>query len=221
MPMDAAEQKAFDDLKASHAALDAENKKLKTPPADDEKAKKEKEEKERLEREGAGGLNEKVRKEQEEKAARDKDVGKMEASILFNVGIGKFVEENKDILPEECAALVKAAETERYESNTQKANAIKSAIIQSFFSLQAYVDMLTVSQKKSIDDYLKLTKNGREERADHVFENILEPQLQNVKRVKKAEDLNRGGFGNGTKVDNDYLERTMKNSRKHYLKGEK
>ncbi len=82
------------------------------------------------------------------------------------------------------------------------------------------MDLLTASHKTAVADYLKLTNTGREERAPHVFENIFEPALEMMRRVKKAEDVGKtkNGFGGDkSAAENAYRDKMIAVSKKHYL----
>ncbi len=167
-------------------------------------------------------LNDRVKQEREEKDKKDGDQKALESAIRFSLQSEKFIKEHESILPKEVGDFFTAAEKEKYDSPIQKANAIKSAIIQSFFSVQANVDKLTPSHKNQLEDYLKLTKNGKEERAQSVFENIFEPSLEITKQIKKAEEITKAknGYNNSSDADKAYKEKLMGLSKKHYL-GEK
>ena len=167
-------------------------------------------------------LNEKVEADRKEKEKSQADQKTLESAITFTVKSGDWLKEHKEILPKEVEEIFQMADKEKYDSPIQKANAVKAGIIQSFFSVQANVDNLTESQKRTLEDYLKLTKNGREERAHQVFENIFEPAMAMTKQVKKAEEITRAknGFGNESDNEKKYVEKLVKLSRSHYL-GEK
>lgn len=167
-------------------------------------------------------LREKVRRENEDKAKKDGDHKRLEASLRFNLMSDKFIKEHESILPKEIGDIFAAADKESYDSAIEKANATKAAIIQSFFSLQANVDQLTSSHKSAVEDYLKLTKKGREERAHDVYENIFEPSLEMTKRIKRAEQisLGRNGEKNESDKEKEYKDKLVSASKKHYF-GEK
>jgi hypothetical protein len=116
--------------------------------------------------------------------------------------------------------IFQAAEKEKYDSPVHKANAIKSAMMQEFFSIQANVDLLTPHQKSSIEDYLKMTKLGKEEKAQAIFENVFEPALSMVKATKKAEELvrARNGYGNSNDMETNYKNKIMQLSGARYLR---
>src|SRR6478752_7591702 len=128
-----------------------------------------------LEKKIAGGssqeasLNEKVKREREDQERKQSETKALESAFLFNHSALDFVKQNESVLPEDISALIEASNKERYESSIQKANATKAAIIQSVFSQQANYDFLTETQKSIVADYLKLTKNGKEEKADHMW----------------------------------------------------
>lgn len=164
-------------------------------------------------------LRDKIRKEKEAQAAKDGEIKGIEKALKFNLGVGEFVKTNVDVLPADIATIVATAEKERYDSAKEKASAVQAAIIQEFFAVQTNVDLLTASQKATLDDYLKLTKNGKEQKAEMVYENLFEPALETLKKVKKAEELGkaRAGFATSSKVEDGYKARLMAGSRKTYL----
>lgn len=167
-------------------------------------------------------LDEKVKEENERKAKEAGSTKALEAAFLFNHGSGKFIEEHKEILPKEVSDIFAQAEKESYDSPIDKANATKAALIQSFFALQAHLDLATPSHKSVINDYLKLTKKAKEERASEVFMNVFEPTLHLLKQVKKAEEIEKSKYGivEGSDSEKAYKEKMLKVSAKHYL-GEK
>lgn len=164
-------------------------------------------------------LNEKVKKEQDERNKRDSDTKALESALTFKLTASDFIKQNDSVLPKEFSDILHVASKETYDGPIQEANSIKSAMIQSFFSQQYNVDLLTDSQKVSLADYLKLTKNGKEERAKEIYENIFEPALSTMKRVKKAEELARAklGYRAGHNGDSQYKEKLIALSKKHYL----
>lgn len=158
-------------------------------------------------------LNEIARKKRE---ADDKDSGRikrLESSIAFNMRSPEFLKANAQLLPAQVEDIFKAADKETYADQTEKADALKAGIIQAFFELQANVDLLTSGQKSQLDEYLKLTKTGKQEKAQATYDMIFEPALEMLKRTKKADALNKG-HGDGT--DESYKKRLMEGSMKHY-----
>lgn len=164
-------------------------------------------------------LREKIRKEKEAANTEAAKMKGIESALKFNLGVADFIKANEDVLPEEIPQILKAAEKEKYDSAGEKASAVKAAFVQSFFAIQANVDLLTSNQKSQLDDYLKLTKNGKEQKAEAIYENLFEPALETLKKVKKAEELGkaRTGFASGSKVEDGYKARLMAGSRKTYL----
>lgn len=179
---------------------------------------------EKLEGKGKGGddpdLLKKAELEREEKDKKNADSKALESALKFNLGAPAWMKENASLLPKDFEGIFAAAEKENYESQIQKSQAIKSSLIQSFFKIQENLDLLTSTQKSTLEDWLKLTKNGREEKAQSLFDNIFEPTLNMLKGIKKAQALNKGGERVSDDVESAYKERLMKGSRKHYM-GEK
>ncbi len=156
----------------------------------------------------------KLQKEKDDKGITDSKA--LESAIKFNLKADEFVKTNQSLLPKNAADIFKAADKENYSSAIEKDAAIKSGLIQSFFEVQSNLDLLTGSQKIQLDEYLKLTKTGKQERAQAMYDNIFEPTFEMLKRVKKAEALNKG-FGGGTGFDDEYKNKLINGSKKHYL----
>jgi hypothetical protein len=164
-------------------------------------------------------LNDRVRRDREDRDKKDSSTKNLESALKFNLTSADFLKANDSVLPKEIGEIFQAAEREKYDSAIQKANATKSAVIQSFFAQQANVDLLTDNQKIVLSDYLKLTKDAKDEKAKDIYENLFEPALSMLKRIKKAEELGRTkmGFRDGSKGDTQYKEKLMGLSRKHFL----
>lgn len=141
-------------------------------------------------------------------------IKKLESAIVFNLKSADFLKNNASLLPEDVAELFKQAEKEKFDDQAEKAASIKSGIIQSFFAVQANVDMLTQGQKASLDEFQKLTKNGKQEKAQHIYEMIFEPAFERLKSERKAKALN-GGL-NSSDADAAYRDRISQKSLKHY-----
>lgn len=213
--------------------LDEERKKIKSREDDEEDDSEDDEERRRKKKARRkddeeeddsedDDLRVKARKHREREEGRVADQRRLEGALKFNLGLTEFVKANVDLLPKEVQDIVRLSEKERYDSALDKASALKAAIIDAFFQVQSNLDSLTPGQKGTLDDYLKLSKNGRETKAESIFENIFEPALETMKKVKKAEELGKGkaGFGTSSKGEEDYKNRLMQTSRKTYL-GEK
>lgn len=166
-------------------------------------------------------LNEKARIEREAALKKQGDFKSLEQAVEFNVNSKEFLKAHSSILPKETADIFAAAEKETYDSPVQKASAIKSGIITEFFKVQANLDLLTPSHKQTLDGFLKLTKNAKEEKAQEIYNNIFEPAIEMMKRIKKAEEVNRSlnGLGNSTDSEAAYAKKMKELSEKHYLKG--
>lgn len=163
-------------------------------------------------------LGDKTRQFQKQKG----DEASLESALQFNLTADKFLDENKALLPESVVDMFEVAKKESFDSQVQKAIAIKTGIVQHFFEIQENLDLLTDRQKKEVENYFKLTKNGKEEKVQFIYDNIFEPTLINLKKSKKAEELQlkSKGLHNGTDAEKAYIEKLKKLSRERYL-GEK
>lgn len=207
---DAAKELA--DLKASNAALLERFTKLE---AESKKG-------------GSGGavksddkdLNEKAREQREADEKKSGDTKALEAALRFDMGRADFLKSHASFLPKDVTDIFAAADKESYGSPVEKDQAVKAGMIQSFFAVQANADLLTPGQKSQLEDYLKLTKNGKQEKASTVYSMIFEPALEMLKRTKKAEALNKG-HGSSTDVEKAYKDKLMNLSQQHFNVGAK
>lgn len=198
--------KAYD----SYMALKADNDKLKatTPPDDKDKDKdKNKDDKD---------LADKARLAREETDKKKGYEKSLESALNFNIGSPAFLKDNVTLLPKTVEGIFTAAEKEKYDSAIEKANAIKVGVVSEFFAVQANHDLLTASQKIELDEFLKLTKNGKQERVESVYSMIFEPTLETLRKVQKAKELNTG-TKNQSDAEKQLADRMMKMSKKHYL----
>ena len=161
-------------------------------------------------------LADKARLEREAKEKAAKGEKSMESAMRFNMGGAAFLKDNIGLIPKNIESIFAAAEKENYGSQVEKANEIKVGVISEFFAVQANHDLLTVSQKSELDDFLKLTKNGKQERAESIYAMIFEPALETLRKVEKAKQLNTG-TKNQTDSEKVLAEKMMKASRSHYL----
>ena len=192
--------KELETLKASNAELQAKIAEFSKKPEDP-------------------SLLDKARKEREEKDKKNVDTKALESALKFTMKSEEFLKTNASLLPKDVGDIFKLAEKENYSNAIEKDAAIKSGIVQSFFSVQANVDLLTESQKTSLDEYLKLTKTGKQDKAQSTYDSIFEPTFEMLKRIKKAEEISKGHAPEGD-ADLAYKNKMMKLSRSHYL-GEK
>lgn len=161
----------------------------------------------------------KNRVKKERQAAESKQI---EAAIGFNMSIDKFVDDNKEILPTSIGEIVALAHKETYENAFTKANALRASLIKNYFSVEDNLNFLTNSQKIKVQDYLKLTVEAREENSQDIYSNVFEPSFEMMKKLKKAEEVNRSRNGSisGSSGENNYKNKLIKLSKQTHL-GEK
>lgn len=169
---------------------------------------------------GDKDLFSKSQQNQAEKDRSSTDSKRLESAIRFTMGAKEWVKQNESMLPKDIAGILEAADKETYDSTVQKDGAIKSGIIQAFFNVQENLDLLTTTQKSTIEDFLKLTKNGKEEKAQAIYDSVFEPTFEMKKRISKAQQLNRNGERSGDDVEQAYKQKLMNGSKNHYM-GEK
>lgn len=194
------------DLASLQAKIDALEARLAAgnpPPAPNDKDKEK------------DDLLEAARKERERLNNEGASNSQLESALKFDLSSTQWLKENSGLLPNDIPDLFEAAKKQNYGTAVEKANAIKSGIIQSYFGVQANLDLLTTSQKNRLDEYLKLTKNVRDTKAPEVYESLFEPTFEMAKRLRKADLLSRG-LGDST--NDNYKKRLIEGAQKHYFK---
>lgn len=197
--------KELEALKASNAALLARLEKLEASKKDATKDDQ--------------SLDEKARAEREAKEAKNNDSKALESALKFSLQSKEWLKTNATLLPKDVEGIFEAAEKEKFDTAVEKASAIKAGIISAFFNQQTNVDLLTPSLKSNLEDWQKLTKKAREEKAQVIFDSIFEPTFEMLKRIRKAEHLNNGEK-NQSEGEKALADRLYRLSKKHYL-GEK
>ncbi len=164
-------------------------------------------------------LQERARLFREARDKEDQRTAEIEKAVDFINKSADFIRLNEALLPKDAADIFKQAEKESFNTKIDKAAALKAGLVQSFFSVQANVDLLTPGQKATLEDYQKLTKSGKQERIQMIYDMVFEPAFERLKGARKAEALNKG-YGGGNGVEDAFKNKIMKVSRRHYL-GEK
>ena len=170
-------------------------------------------------------LNEKVKNELSESEKNKNEMKELEDAISFNYQSDSFLVENKDLLPSNIEKIFEVSKKENYENVKDRANDLKSAIVQEFFSVQDNLDLLTEGQKIRVLDYMKLTKDAKIKNANELYKNIFEPTLGTKKRIAKAEQLAKSrlnekyGYAEGSTSEKAFENRMKELSEKFYLGG--
>jgi hypothetical protein len=182
--------------------------KTTTPPPVPPKKKPVEEDEE--EDEDEDDLSSKAKKNRREREKNETSARKVEGAVIFNTTVGDFIKNNSDILPSDIPEILEVAKREKYDSQSDQATALKLAIIKSFFSQKDNVDVLTASQKRTLEEFNNLTKNAKEEKSESIYENLFEPALEAMRRVRKAEEAGKARkFGTSSSVESDYQNRMI------------
>lgn len=204
-------KKAADDSKAEIERLKAEIEKGKTKPPENTKTQEDPD-------------KDKDLRAQADKARAEADKAKATEKTLkrawgFNAGLEGFMKTNKELVPAKFEDIITQAKKKTYDSETEQAAAVQSALIEEFFAVQANLDLLTVGQKSQFEEFSKLSVKAKEAKASELYENIFEPALETLRKVKKAEELgkSRQGTASSSPVEDGYRKRLIEGSQKMYL----
>lgn len=160
-------------------------------------------------------LAQKAAKERQQKEDEAKKSGKLEAALKFTMGAPEWLKTNESLLPKGVQGIFEQAEKENFANAVEKADSIKVGIVSEFFAVQENVDLLTESQKNTLAEFKKLTKNDKEEKVSSLFSSIFEPTFEMLKRLKKAEQVSKG-LGTPSEKEDAYQKRMIELSQKKY-----
>lgn len=194
----ASHEKALSEAAAKHKE---ELEKLKTPAPNPE------------------DLAAKAEKERAENEKRSKHEKALESSIKFTTSAQQWAKDNATLLPKTFDSILAAAEKEKYDSVIQKDASIKTALISEFFGIQSNLDLLTGPQKVALEDFKNLTKDKKQEQAQHVYDTLFEPTFETLKKVTRAKEVAKGHADQST-GEQAYKDKRLKMARKQHL-GEK
>jgi hypothetical protein len=194
--------------KADLAALKLEHDKLKTPPKKDDPPPPDDK-----------SLAEKAEADRKAKEAQQSESKQLEDALKFNLQSKDFMKNNASLLPSNIQGIFDQAEKENYGSAIQKSNAIKVGVVLEFFAQSSNLDLLTENQKQNLEEFKKLTKDVKEERVKGIYDSIFEPTLESLRKIKKAEALQKG-LADPSDVQDAYKKRLIGLSKKFHL-GEK
>ncbi|MDR3243504.1 MAG: hypothetical protein LBT79_02015 [Elusimicrobiota bacterium] len=80
----------------------------------------------------------KEKKLKEEQARIEQENKKIESAVRFNYDVEKQVTDNKEIMGEEIATILKLAKERKYPNEIEKANELRAVILNTFFAKQAH-----------------------------------------------------------------------------------
>lgn len=138
-----------------------------------------------------------AKKAHEEEKTAAQNQNEMETAIKFNLGLEKFVENFKAVLPETTKSLIEEVNKKNYTTEILKANAIRSGMIESFIELQQNFDILPETMKSKALKFKALTADEKEKQSA-LFWDVVEVGATHRQLMSKAAALQKA---NGTNAD--------------------
>ncbi|MDR2426833.1 MAG: hypothetical protein LBD46_06635 [Endomicrobium sp.] len=206
------EKTAFDEAKAKAEAAEKELKELKekqkllsVPPNPNPTLE---------------DLIAKSKKDSEEQAKIKEINNQLERAVEFNYKIETFAKENKEIVGDEVINIIELSKGRNYDTGIEKANELRSAILNKYFSVQSNIDALrTESFKKKATEFLALTQIKRNELSDEYWE-LFELSVENIRRDKKQAELVKAENGIETNdFQKKYKEKLAEQANEYYFPG--
>lgn len=169
------------DLAATVAALQAEIAELKkgkdTPkpaPKDDPRAD--------------------VLKEAAAAKAREEERARMQEAIKFNLGIAKYIEDNKDYLTPIAGGIVSKINEKSFTDEEKKALNMRKNLLEDFFSQQANIDAAPEELKGRILSFKALAEDDKEKQAAQYWD-LLQLVVDRKKLTAQVEAAKRARQG--------------------------
>ena len=144
----------------------------------------------------------------------------MASAIKYNMTASKWLEDNEKLLPDTVKGIFEAAEKENYDTDVDKANAIKVGVVSEFFAVQDNMDKLTDAQKIELEQFKKLTKTDKEQRVGKLYDQIFEPTFNHIKALERAKSVAKGDVQQ-TDKQAAYVKKMQEKSLSKYLGGKK
>lgn len=132
-------------------------------------------------------LLDKISKQKKQDTDQKALAARIASATLFNDKLETFLKEYAGILPEDVNELPKTASEVDYPDAIQRANALKSSLVTSFFKEEANKKYLSESQNAKLKSWLALGKDARAEEAHQIYESIFEPAVNHARSVRQAQ----------------------------------
>lgn len=162
----------------------------------------------------------KAKREREAKEKNEAESKTLSTAIKYNMQVADWAKTNATLLPQSVEGLIAQAEKQNYGTEIEKANAIKVGVVQEFFAQQANLDLLTDSQKATLDQFKALTNTEKVQRVAKFFDDVFEPTFLALKRIKKQDQLAKG-HGAQSDSETKHVEKMKAFAKKHHLKESK
>lgn len=143
-----------------------------------------------------------------------------EGAIKFNLGIEKFVADNKKILPDNTENLLKVINNNVYSNEREKEKAIKLQMFNNFFQYQDNVNMIKNSEDKAkLEEFKKLSDTEKLNRVAGYY-SIFENALINKQYEEKAKQIALGnkGFADNDSPVSQYNKKFFEKAREVYFR---
>jgi hypothetical protein len=132
----------------------------------------------------------KAREELEQEKNANVALSQIQQSIKFNLSIGDFIENNKELLPEEINKVLASVNAKTFRDDNEKANSIRKNLLDSFLSQKENIDCLIPSLASRANQYNALAESEKEKRSSE-FWDLAEVGVALKLGARKSQSLNR------------------------------
>ena len=164
---------------------------------------------------------EKAQQEALLRAQHAQERARMQDAIKFNLGISKYVEDNKDYLTQLSGEIVQTVAAKQFSDEEVQARTLQASLLDDFFSLQENVDAAPAELKPRIMAFKALTQDEKEKQAAQYWDvlTLTLGQKKLAAQVAAAKRANSGIYDEPNDVIKKYNDRVFA-MKSHYL-GEK
>lgn len=137
---------------------------------------------------------EKARQAEEESATRRATEKAIADAARFSVSIKETITAGEGFFPDETSEIIKVNAKANFDSELDKANDLRSSLIESVFSQKKNLELMTPSAQEKVNAYLELSPKKRQEKAGEYWEYV-NTALDIHNRIAKAERVNNSRAG--------------------------
>ena len=161
---------------------------------------------------------EKAKQEALLRAQHAQERARMQDAIKFNLGISKYVEENKDHLTKLSGEIVKTVQAKQFSDEEVQARTLQASLLDDFFSLQENGEAAPAELKGRIMAFKALTQDEKEKQASQYWDvlTLTLGQKKMAAQVAAAKRANSGIYDEPNNVIKQYNDRVFA-MKSHYL----
>lgn len=157
------------------------------------------------------------------KKAREEERTRLQNAIKFNLGIAKYVEENKDFLTAIAGTIVSKVNEKQFSDEEAKSLNMRKNLLEDFFSQQANIDAAPEELKPRIMAFKALAEDEKERQAAKNWDllQLVVDRKKLTAQVEAAKRARQGGYEETNDLVKDYNAKVFARKSQYLGEGEK